>query len=72
MVFPTPKADPRPSLPPTGTVNLWDLTRPVPVRRSITLPGAVAQIVFTPEGRHLATANWNGTIYLLRLAEVQP
>jgi hypothetical protein len=36
------------------------------------LPGAVAQIVFTPEGRHLATANWNGTIYLLRLAKARP
>jgi WD40 repeat protein len=55
-----------------GIVNLWDLTRPIPVRKSITLPGSVAQIAFTPEGRHLVTANWNGTIYLLRLAEVQP
>jgi WD40 repeat protein len=55
-----------------GTVNLWDLTRPAPVRRIITLPGDVRGIAFTPEGRHLATANFNGTIYLLRLAEVQP
>jgi WD40 repeat protein len=55
-----------------GTVNLWDLTRPAPVRRSIKLPSAIGQIVFTPEGRHRATANWNGTIYLLRLAEVRP
>jgi WD40 repeat protein len=56
----------------SGTVNLWDLTRPAPVRRTITLPGDVRGIAFTPEGRHLATANWNGTIYLLRLAEVHP
>jgi WD40 repeat protein len=55
-----------------GTVNLWDLSRPLPVCRGITLPGAVFHIVFTPEGRHLATANWNGTIYLLRLAELRP
>jgi WD40 repeat protein len=55
-----------------GTVNLWDLARPAPVRRIITLPGDVRGIAFTPDGRHLATANFNGTIYLLRLEEVQP
>jgi WD40 repeat protein/serine/threonine protein kinase len=55
-----------------GMVNLWDLTRSAPVRRTITLPGDVRGITFTPDGRHLATANFNGTIYLLRLAEVQP
>jgi WD40 repeat protein len=55
-----------------GIVNLWDLTKPAPIRRTITLPGDVRGIAFAPEGRHLATANYNGTIYLLRLAEVQP
>jgi WD40 repeat protein len=54
-----------------GTVNLWDLTRPVPPRRTVTLPGCVCAIAFAPEGRHLATANKNGTIYLFRLAEVK-
>jgi WD40 repeat protein/serine/threonine protein kinase len=56
----------------SGTVNLWDLAGPTPIRRIITLPGDVRGIAFTPEGRHLATASYNGTIYLLRLAEVQP
>jgi WD40 repeat protein len=56
----------------SGTVNHWDLARPAPIRRTITLPGDVRGIAFTPEGRHLATANYNGTIYLLRLAEGQP
>jgi WD40 repeat protein len=55
-----------------GTLNLWDLTKPAPMHRIITLPDDARGIAFTPEGRHLATANFNGTIYLLRLEEVQP
>ena len=27
------------------------------------------QVAFTPDGRHLITANGNGTIYVLRLKE---
>ncbi len=30
--------------------------------------GFITRIAFTPEGRHLVTANHNGTIYVLRLA----
>src|ERR1700732_3507902 len=31
--------------------------------------GGVLQIAFTPEGRYLLTANLNGTLYVIRLAE---
>jgi WD40 repeat protein len=37
--------------------------------REIQLPGPVHQIALAPDGRHLATANANGTIFILR---VQP
>jgi Leucine-rich repeat (LRR) protein len=30
--------------------------------------GCINGVVFTPDGRHLATANGNGTVYILRLA----
>jgi len=38
-----------------GTINCGDRGR------------QIHQVVFTPDGRHLATANGNGTIYILRL-----
>jgi hypothetical protein len=31
------------------------------------LPGGVAAVCFAPDGRHLAAANANGTVYILRL-----
>ena len=31
--------------------------------------GGIHQVAFTPDGRHLITANGNGTIYVLRLQE---
>jgi WD40 repeat protein len=33
------------------------------------LPGEVGQVVFAPDGRHLATANGNGTVYVFRVPE---
>jgi hypothetical protein len=33
-----------------------------------SLPGGVVGLTFSPDGRHLATTNMNGTIYILRLA----
>ena len=30
--------------------------------------GVLDGVAFTPDGRHLVTANYNGTIYVLRLA----
>jgi hypothetical protein len=34
------------------------------------LPGRVYTVAFAPDGRHIATANANATIYILRLAKV--
>ena len=52
-----------------GTVRLWDFaTRKF--QRTIRLGpprGIVRQVLFTPEGRHLAAANADGTVYILRL-----
>jgi WD40 repeat protein len=46
---------------------VWDLTT-LRVVRDWEMPGAVADLCFGPDGRHLITANGNGTIYVLRLA----
>jgi WD40 repeat protein len=32
------------------------------------LPGVVREVVITPDGRHVATANADGTVYILRLS----
>ena len=34
--------------------------------------GAVRAVAFTPDGRYLATANANGTVYLLRVGPPSP
>lgn len=41
------------------------------VERTISVVsfGVIKEIAFTPDGRHLVTANGNGTIYVLRLQE---
>jgi WD40 repeat protein len=36
--------------------------------REWAFPGVVCGVAFAPDGRHLATANSNGTVYVLRLA----
>ena len=35
--------------------------------REWTFPGKVHRVLFAPDGRHLVTANTNGTLYVLRL-----
>src|SRR5262249_1195558 len=53
-----------------GTVVLWDRTAADPRVRTFgpgPFGGAVRAVAFTPDGRYLATANANGTGYLLRL-----
>jgi WD40 repeat protein len=56
-----------------GTVRLWDLSPSHPRCRVIRVlpPGKqpLSCVAFTPEGRHLATANPDGTISVLRLAK---
>jgi WD40 repeat protein len=56
-----------------GIVRVWDTTGTPP--RCRVLP-VIAQdkpwlhdVVFTPDGRYLATANPDGTIYILKLAD---
>jgi hypothetical protein len=51
--------------------RLWDLNaKPESERRLPLFKGClIHHIAFTPEGRYLATANSDGTVYVLRLAE---
>jgi WD40 repeat protein/serine/threonine protein kinase len=53
-----------------GTVRLWNLSDGS-CRKVIRLAspgGRICRVVYSPDGRHLATANGNGTVYILRLA----
>ena len=55
-----------------GTVCLWEWTGNTPRGRTINLgrfPSGVRAVAFTPDGRYLVTANGNGTLYALRVAE---
>jgi WD40 repeat protein/serine/threonine protein kinase len=52
-----------------GTVRIWD-TKSNKLRRRIAVgppSGLVNAVAFLPDGRHLATANQNGTVFLLRV-----
>jgi hypothetical protein len=50
-----------------GQVVLWDgkVGKNLP---GWHFPGAVNGVAYAADGRHLATANNNGTVYILRLA----
>jgi WD40 repeat protein len=53
-----------------GTVRLWDRAATTPLVRTVgpgPFGGGVGTVAFTPNGRYLATANANGTVYLLRV-----
>jgi WD40 repeat protein len=57
-----------------GTIRFWD---PHTAKEKDSLRigpsgGSIHQIVYTPDGRHLATVNGNGTVYVLRLAPPLP
>ena len=48
-----------------GQVIIWDPT----ARKQLhewRLPGPVVQVLFAPDGQHLATVNGNGTVYILQ------
>lgn len=47
-------------------IGLWDVAKRKQLR-NWQLPGSVNDAVFTQDGRHLITANANGTAYVLRL-----
>ncbi len=50
-----------------GTIRIVDLqASPLREVRSWTLAGRLADIAFAQDSRHLATANANGTVYILR------
>ena len=52
-----------------GTVRLWNWRTGAELKKQTLGPtnGSIAQVTFTPDGRHLVTANSNGTMYVLRL-----
>jgi WD40 repeat protein len=54
-----------------GAVHLWDLSSDPPRQKTFQLfpmGSTIWGVAFSPEGRYLATANPDGTAYLLRLA----
>jgi WD40 repeat protein len=54
-----------------GTVRIWDVASAAAVQTMRVCPpgGSINDLAFTPDGRHVVTANHNGTLYVLRLAE---
>jgi WD40 repeat protein/serine/threonine protein kinase len=55
-----------------GIVQLWDMTARPPRNKRLPIlfwGPALRGVALTPEGRFLATANPDGTIYVLKLAE---
>ena len=51
-----------------GRIILWDVAAGAR-RHEWQLPGWVKGVAFAPDGRHLAAANGNGTVYILRLPQ---
>jgi WD40 repeat protein len=50
-----------------GRIVWWDPATRQRLRE-LALPGPVRGLALAPDGRHLATANGNGTVYILRLS----
>jgi serine/threonine-protein kinase len=50
-----------------NTVGLWEMPGGKKLREW-QLPGPVRGVVFAADGRHLATANGNGTVYILHIS----
>lgn len=51
-----------------GRIILWEMASASSLRQW-QLPGPVFGAAFAHDGRHLATANGNGTVYILRLSK---
>jgi len=54
-----------------GTLQVLEAAGLKPVREW-QLPGPVHAVAFAHDGRHIATANGNGTVYIFRLADGPP
>ena len=52
-----------------GRVIVWDPASRKRLMHSWQLPGPVPHVYFAPDGRHLATVNGNGSVYILRLPQ---
>ena len=57
-------------LDPTPAITVWDAASGRKLR-SWPVPGVVENLQFSADGRHLLTANYNGTIYVLRLGHLR-
>jgi WD40 repeat protein len=55
-----------------STVMLWQVGDDSPRLKVLKVPTTVRGIAFSPEGRHLATANGTNTVYVFRLAPPPP
>jgi formylglycine-generating enzyme required for sulfatase activity len=53
------------------TLLLWDIPGSK-LRKELVLPDHANDIAFAADGRHIATANANGTVYLFRLPDELP
>jgi WD40 repeat protein len=52
-----------------GRIIVWDAAAGTKLREW-QLPGPVPGVAFASDARHLAAANGNGTVYILRLSKV--
>ncbi len=52
----------------SGGVAIWDAATRKKLHE-LKFPGAVSDLAFAPDGQHFATANANGTAYILRLKD---
>ena len=55
----------------TGQIKGWDPVAGTPADKG-KVPGAIQGLAISSDSRYLATANANGTIYVLRLASYRP
>ena len=52
-----------------GTVILWSLDRPQPLRATVKLPAAATRLAWSPDDRLLAIGSEKGALYVLACAE---
>ncbi|MCS6861987.1 MAG: hypothetical protein NZT92_16900, partial [Abditibacteriales bacterium] len=73
---PTPPPAPRGAPRPAGRrparagreeIVLWDLATGRAVRRMEGHTGGVSSVAFSPDGQHLASGSWDGTIRIWRV-----